>query len=312
MKTLNTRLIALLLALAPLSIAAQELKKEFNRTFATTSESKLMIANSFGEIQMEQWEGNEIKIDAVIRIEGNSEKAVKEAMEKMDIEFTQEGNRVMVRTQNKCNCGNKIKEFSIDYKVKVPSGIAVSLRNSFGDVFVQGHDGPVELEVEHGDFKIRNLSHEANFVKLSFGDGQARDINRMDVRIQHSDFNAENVEQLRAYIQFSDVELENITELYKELRIQHSDVNIDVSGSQWNKMIMDFDFSDVDLQVSSTAKMRMEVESSFGDVSAPSAMNVQKKENGFNTDYYRVSMNGDDAPISQVSLSHSDLSLSIR
>jgi len=312
MKMLNTRLIALLLALAPLTLIAQELKKEFNRSFATTSETQLMISNSFGEIQMESVDGNEIKIEAVIKVEGNSEKAVKEAIEKMNIVFLEEANRVMVRTENKCNCGNKIKEFSIDYKVQVPSGITVSLRNSFGDVYVQGHDGPVKLDVEHGDFKIKNLSHEENFVKLSFGDGQASDINRMEIRVQHSYFNAENVEELSAYIQFSDVELENITSLYRELRIQHSDVSIDVSGSEWGKMMMDFDFSDVDMNVSSSARMRMEVESSFGDVSAPSAMNVQKKENGFNSDYYRVSMNGESAPISQVSISHSDLSFSIR
>jgi len=312
MKTLNTRLLLLFLAIAPLSLLAQELKKEINRSFSANSETSLMISNSFGNVQMESWTGNEIQINVVITVEGKTESAAKEALERMIVEFREEGNRVMARTENKCDCGNKIKEFSIDYSIKVPSRIAVSLKNSFGDLFVQGHDGPVEIDVEHGDFKIRNLTNKSNHVRLSFGDGQAKDINGMDARIQHSDFNVENIESLRAYIQFSDADLNNVTALSQELIVQHSDVNIDVSGTQWEKLFMDIDFSEVDIAISGSAQMRMEVDASFSDVDASSAIKVLEKEDGFNSSMYRVSINGDSAPISKASLSHSDLSFSIR
>lgn len=312
MKTLNTKLLLLFLALAPLSLLAQELKKEFNRSFPANPETTLTISNSFGNVQMEKWDGNEIQIKVVITVEGKSESAAKEALDRMTVEFREEGNRVMARTENKCDCGNKIKEFSIDYSIKVPSGIAVSLKNSFGDLFVQGHNGPVEIDVEHGDFKIRNLTHEDNHIRLSFGDGEAKDVNGMDIRIQHSDFDAENVESLRAQIQFSDCHFANVTLLSKELFVQHSDVDIDVSGAEWEKLIMDIDFSDVNIAISASAQMRLEVDASFSDVDGPAAIKVQEKEDGFNSSMYRVSIHGDSAPISKASLSHSDLSFSIR
>ncbi len=310
MKTLKLKSILMLLAFVPLTLWAQEVEKEINKVFNVSAESELRINNSFGDIELQDWDRQEIKIDVKITIEGKNEEYARKALEKIDVKFAQNGNMVMAETENDCNCGNKIQKFSIDYVVRVPRDSRVQLRNSFGDVAVQDRNGPTKIDVQHGDFRLERLSHADNIVELQFGDGEVEGVNGLSAKIQHSDFDGEDIRLLKLNVKFSDVELREVTQLSGGLEVQHSDVNIEVIGKKWDEMNMNVDFSDVDIELRKDAEVRFEIQTSFSDVDVDSGMKAVEKERGMNSSDYRVVVNNDSAPIIYGKLSHSDLNLS--
>lgn len=310
MKTLNLKSALLILAFMPALLWGQELDKKINKTYNVGSDSELMIKNSFGDIELQDWDKSVIQIDVTISVKGKNEEYARKALDQIDVKFSQNGDRVMAETDNDCNCGNKIEQFSIDYVVHVPKSARVQLRNSFGDVAVQDRNGPTKIDVQHGDFRLERLSHADNMVELQFGDGEVEGVNGLKARIQHSDFDGEDIADLSLNVKFSDVELRNVTKLSGGLEVQHSDVNVEVIGKQWSEMNMNIDFSDVDIELGKGAEVRFEVQTSFSDVDVDSGMKAIEKERGMNSSDYRVVVNSDTAPIVYGKITHSDLNLS--
>ncbi|QTN39921.1 hypothetical protein HZ996_12460 [Cryomorphaceae bacterium] len=312
MKTLKHTTLLLALALMPTFLWAQYLERTIEKSFDVGSSGELFIRNSFGDVQLTDYPGNSIEIEVKITVEGKSDRAVNEAFEKMDVKFSVNGDRVVAETKNDCNCGNKIEKFSIDYEVRVPQSTQVEIRNSFGDVFVEDRYGPTRLDVQHGDFRVSGWSHEQNEIELAFGDGFAKNINGLNAEIQHSDFIAENIKALELDVKFSDVEIERVEKMIGDLRVQHSDFNLDVAGVEWDAMDLDVDFSDFELSINEQARMRMEIKASFSDVDGASGMKIQEKETGFNSEEYRITVNDEAAPIIRTSVQHSDFNISWR
>ena len=121
--------IATLLLLALTSVGqlrAQE-EKTVQKSFTA---STLSITNSFGDVDVTTYAGTKIEMTVVICLTSSSKTNSLKELEKINIEVKETGSRVDVVTKNEINNQKGVREFRIDYTVKMPENTNVIVKNS--------------------------------------------------------------------------------------------------------------------------------------------------------------------------------------
>ncbi len=123
MKTYKYKIIGLLVLLT-LSVQAQKIDKKITEKFKVNSDATIVINATHTDVDIETWNKNEVSIEAVMEIEGVSEKEAEEIFKKWNFEAL--GNKNKVKIVSLSN------NFGFDFKFDF----------DFPDIEVQGIDMP--------------------------------------------------------------------------------------------------------------------------------------------------------------------------
>jgi DUF4097 and DUF4098 domain-containing protein YvlB len=146
-----------------------ELTEAFNQTYPLTATGRVSIANINGDVHINAWDRNEVKVDAVKR-------AYKpERLSEVTIEVTNTADSVMIKTKypernltfEKGNRENN--PASVEYTLTIPRGARLdSAELVNGSLEIEGVQGDVHASLVNGRVKAGGLSGE---VKLSTVNG---------------------------------------------------------------------------------------------------------------------------------------------
>jgi hypothetical protein len=144
--------------------ATEEIVEE---QFTVGEECELSVSNVSGRIAVRAGDAGIIQMRAVKR--GREEKVAN-----TDIETTQEGNRVRVRTRalEEGMFGLNRGVCSVDYTFTVPLGCAVECKAVSADVSLLGTGGSLQLSTVSGDAEIEDITGSCSINTVS-GDVQA-------------------------------------------------------------------------------------------------------------------------------------------
>lgn len=183
-----TRTRTTLLLIAVLALLAQPLladhTENINRTFNASNGMVVDLENLAGRVLIERG-GGEVEIEATIHAESAR------LADKMEIEFDEAGDRLVVRanyplddhtsyrynasdngisrwlggsnTQTKYQ-GKRVKvgssgvELYADFRLRLPAGVGAKVRNVVGEINVDGVDGRLDLDAGSGDIRVRNAA----------------------------------------------------------------------------------------------------------------------------------------------------------
>lgn len=141
MNTLTKITIALLTTCA-LNVHAN-VNDTIEKTFNLSGQGELVLENINGDVVIESWDNNSVKVTAEINASSQ------EARDRVQVKMKQSGDRIIVETDYENNSGgwgrNSNNSGSVDYVVMVPKDI--DLR---------------ELDVVNGSLMIKNVSGELN------------------------------------------------------------------------------------------------------------------------------------------------------
>lgn len=151
-------LLAVVFAATVFPAAGQKKTKEVNREFSAGPETRLVIHNKFGNVDVKSWDKNLISLNILITADHPRPGIAERMLENIDIEVKEEGNLISVQTLfdenfSKISMSEKgpgKKAFSVDYLVQLPPGVSLSLNNRFGNVYINELDGLVNLDVSYG------------------------------------------------------------------------------------------------------------------------------------------------------------------
>ena len=213
--------------------AQVEKTKEVHRTFKTNSSTMLRLDNRYGEVHVETWEKNEIKLDIVVTVRKRSEARADEILDKISFDITDGSSAVSVETQinGQINTG-KSDNFSIDYKVSMPKSNPLDVRNKYGHFYLADFDGRLEAEIKYGNLKIRNVSGKA-FVTLGYGSGEIESLKNGELDISYSNLNVDRIGNMEVYSKYSKVEFDKAGEVYIDNKYGNINVGsaVSVEGS---------------------------------------------------------------------------------
>jgi hypothetical protein len=300
-------------ALLSVSLVAQaglEKERKWEKTYSINSDAKLDLASSFGDVEMEVWDRNEISVEITFIVEGKKEEDVMEALEKCKVEASGTSSLVKIATSTG-DWGRKIDRIETNIIIKAPSTIAFDLKHRFGDASLPAMEGPVRLDIQHGDVRMEGMKHKNNKIDLAFGDAIFGTIGGAQMDIKHSDVKISSAGRVNIDNQFSDIKIKEIAEVLY-LDCQHGDIEVLEFSSDLKEIKVDIQFGDLNIALSESSNWKLEADMSFSDLSLPSGVKKRKsEEKDWSNNYEVQAFHGDASEVNiSIDAQHSDVNIS--
>lgn len=302
MKTLFSKPTTLLVVLLTVgvSLGAQTLKKDLHKEYSTTSSSELKLDNQFGKITITDWDQNKVVIDVNIEVTSSDQNIAQKLLDKITVDFKEDGNRIIAKTSidngnmNNNHKGDK-QSFHIDYTVKCPKSIQLSVDNQFGDVIVSSLTGPFNADIQFGALNAVSLTGPDTKIDMQFGKITVGTMNDAKIDIQHSEgLKITDCGNLSLDAQFTHLEIGNLQSLKADLN--SSDVTIDdVKGDlrmeinmgsvkignvspSFKSIIVEQNMGDLTIGIDPKAGFNLTAEVNMGSIKVPDGMKLNKEK----------------------------------
>jgi len=216
LKTQNSKLFFLLftIALFPFFTAIGkennnvEKKKSIIKIFEVSAKDNLIIDNQFGQVKVNLWGKNEIRVDIQITASSSSEDRAQRYLNSVEIVEKKSGDQISLRTvidkQESAsgwswgwnNSKDEKNQVKIDYVVSMPKNNALTVRNRFGNTNIPFFSAPLTIESKYGSFVANGLTGSKNDIGVAYGKAEIQDMDNGNLDISYSTLALENVKVL--------------------------------------------------------------------------------------------------------------------
>ncbi|OFX88761.1 MAG: hypothetical protein A2W99_04650 [Bacteroidetes bacterium GWF2_33_16] len=219
MKALKSKSILLLLSIQLIVIftalaGTQEYSKNLHKEYPADQNTLLVIQNKFGNVNINNWDKNEVSIDVTIKVDHKNEEKAKELLNYLNVEFSQEGNTIKAITtiddkfsRTSISWSDNDKEFSINYEVKMPKNLQLELENKYGSVFINEITGHSLIAVKYGNLKINKIIRDntkpLTEISLGYSDGRIEECGWLKINMKYSKLEVEKSKALIAITKYS-------------------------------------------------------------------------------------------------------------
>jgi len=168
-KTILAGTFILLAALVTSSSSAQRQQEIVSRHFLLKEEGLVSLNNPRGDISIQSWGKDYIKVIATKLVEGSNQKRMKKALEKIKVEFVATEDNLHIKT----DLGeSRFKTFflfdrlwnffsttqgRVDYQLWVPPGVNILAETTSGNLLIQGIRGDVRTKGVSGRIKFSSI-----------------------------------------------------------------------------------------------------------------------------------------------------------
>ncbi|MEW6998308.1 DUF4097 domain-containing protein [Colwelliaceae bacterium BS250] len=169
-----TKITIALLATCTLNVSAK-VNDTIEKTFNLSGQGQLVLENVNGDVVIESWQNNSVKVTAEINASNQK------ARERLQVKMKQSGDRISVETDHENNSGswgnNNNGNSSVDYVVMVPKDIDLrDIDVVNGSLTIKNVSGELNADVVNGSVDASGLASDVNVesvngaVELSFDD----------------------------------------------------------------------------------------------------------------------------------------------
>lgn len=259
-----------LLAITTVFARSEELSKNLHKEYKADANTLLIIQNKYGDVDINNWDKDQITIDVIITVDHKNAEKAKELINYINVDFSQNGNQIEAITVidskfNKRNsfsfCDNR-KEFSIDYKVNIPKNIKLDLNNKYGSVFINEIYGYSKISVKYGNLKINKLSREntkpLNEVYLAYSNGEIDDCKWLNLTLKYSKLEIEKCKALIAITKYSKLYVDRGSSIVCESKYDVYKIG-DISNFVTTSAYTDIDINQI--------SKKLELDNKYGSVS---------------------------------------------
>ena len=213
---LKYAVLAIGLLLIPGTMSAQDTERDKRITKSyKVNDNRLAfsVINKFGKVQITTWDNPQIDVEVVIKVDNRSESRALKMLDQINVAIVETSQSISFETRIDGSLNNrKDEEFAINYTIKMPSNLALKVKNSFGDTYIGAYDGPAELDIAYGNIKAETFSNDLR-LELSFGDGDINSAKRTDLTVKYSKLSMGKVSNATINQQFSDLEIDELEDV---------------------------------------------------------------------------------------------------
>jgi DUF4097 and DUF4098 domain-containing protein YvlB len=138
-------------------LADVHVEETVEKTFAVDGPAVLDLDTDFSDVTVTGGDTDEIVVIARLSLWGSNEE---DARQQVDVQMTQEGNRVTVRVERPERIYAFVigsKGSHVDFEIRVPSETTLQLVTSSGDLVVSDVVGAAELETSFGSIEVEEV-----------------------------------------------------------------------------------------------------------------------------------------------------------
>ena len=229
MKTLKFRAVLVLGVLLGISTtlahARQEVARDYHEEFNAGADTKLVLSNKYGSIDVKDWDQQKIVVDVVVSVKHSNEEKAQKLLENIDIKFSSDGNVVKVETVindkfSRINW-NDDNTFEINYSVQMPRDANLDLHNKYGNVFISELAGHTQIEVKYGKLTVNKLSRgnekPLNTLTLAYSSGSSiSECGWIKSNMKYSKLTIDKAKAIVAYSSYSKLNVGNASSIVVE------------------------------------------------------------------------------------------------
>jgi hypothetical protein len=229
--------LMLVVAAGSNSLLASKQTKTFNKEFKVDKHTQLYISNRFGQVVVENWDKNLITIDVEVTVEHSSKERAERMLAAISVTLEQVGDEVrgvteiddkLMKSVSNFSFGNSSKELRIDYKIKMPKHLNVTLRNKYGDMFIDELTGLSNIDVKYGNLKANRIvygnSEPLNLLTLGYGNASIDEVDWMRFDIKYANLDIVKGQALVMLSKYSKISADQVSSLVLESK--YDNVNI--------------------------------------------------------------------------------------
>ena len=161
------------------SLDAKELRKDISRTFEISSKGTIEISNSYGNVFIIESDDDKVHFDIEIIAKGKKEDQLKEAIERIEIDFSSSESHISAETEQnfktKWSWGRRTVSFKVVYNIRVPNGLDIEVGNKFGNVDIRSTMDDLYVELKYGNLNLAPITGNAE-IRLGHGNGYIQDV----------------------------------------------------------------------------------------------------------------------------------------
>lgn len=208
---------ALLMAVFCVTVNAEVNEKKYEKTFPKDKLTELVLSNDYGQINVEQTDGNEIQVSVNIAATAKTAAKADEALDLVSIKENVGSASLNVSTEFGKDMA--IKQFltsvslQIDYQVSVPKGIKLRLIGSNCNVFIDTFEGEVNADIRNGNFKANTIKGEEFYIKQDKGSFDIMSVETMTGNFKNSTIHIESGDLVKLETSSTSGNLESIEKL---------------------------------------------------------------------------------------------------
>ena len=213
-----------------------EKKKVITKSFTVDAKDKLSINNQHGEVKVELWNKNEIKVDITITGYGNTEKKAQELLDNVEIIDKREGEKISFKTlidsdndswswgnnwswkgdkkDDDCNnCPTNKKGVEVNYMIYMPRTNSLSVSNKYGKTIIAQFAAPLRITSNYGSFTSDRLTGADKDIFVQYGSSNIKQMDDGDLHIAYSKLNIDKADNLKLTNNYGSVTLDDINNL---------------------------------------------------------------------------------------------------
>ncbi|MGA0560467.1 hypothetical protein ACO2Q8_27630 [Larkinella sp. VNQ87] len=274
-----------------------ERKKTIVKVYDVTAKDHLVIENQFGNVNINVWNRDEIRVDITVKANASSDERVQKYLDAVEINEKRSGDQISLKTTlDKSGFGgnwvmNRTKDgekngVQIDYQVSMPKTNPLTIKNSFGNTNVPTFSGPLTINQQYGNFSTTELNSDNVNVDVRFGKADIQAMENGKLNIQYSKLQLEKANNINLNNQFGGLWIGEVKRLdgkigYSGAKIgtvkESCNVKLDFSGGfkidQLTKSVDNIDiqanYSSVVLPMANASDYNFDVTVSYGGFKYP-------------------------------------------
>ncbi len=151
-------------------------EKRIKKEYVVNPDAKLVIDNSYGNVNMISWNEDRIVIEVLVKTNGNDEEEVQDKLDEIDVRFEGSSSYVSAKTTfersssrswwNSWKSNNVNME--INYTVKLPASNMIDVSNDYGGITLDRLEGNAKISCDYGKITIGELLADNNYLNFDY------------------------------------------------------------------------------------------------------------------------------------------------
>lgn len=214
--------LALILSLTTGLAFAQKdgFTKSYNQSFETNANTKLVVDNKYGNVDINDWEQKKIEINVLVRVDNVSKEQAQKILDLVNVEIGKDGDKITARTDiddKMSRMRSDNQKLEINYTVNMPASTELDLSNKYGSVFVSTLTGHFVINVKYGGLTAEKLlrgdEKPLSEVNLGYSNANIEEAGWLKSEIKYSKIESEKIKALVLYSKYSHVFIDEVSSI---------------------------------------------------------------------------------------------------
>lgn len=282
-----------------------ERRKSVTFSYAISASDKISLENQFGDINVSFWNKDEIKVEVTILANATSEERAANFISTVDVQgkkvdgtvsikttIDREGGNYNNNTWNWKGGSNEKNSLKIDYKVFMPKGNVLKVKNSFGNTILPSFTSLLMVNQSYGKLIAEDISNPQSDISLSFSKGSTiRSMTGGKLKASYSGIKMEHADDLIFNNSFGEIDIKEVGKLNAKISYssgmigsinESSNLKLEFSGGfklgelgkNVKELNLNASYSPVNLVLSDNVSYDFEVKANYGDFSYPNERGI--------------------------------------